>query len=461
MNKSDYTGWREVFRFSFEQSIKAKSYLVSLVIFSLITFLAMPIMGFIQGRGETGLGATEVAQLLVYDETGLNVDFSGFCNGERYEALVIQTAPEQSFEESVTKLENTSDSCDVLLRIQYEQQMGCFQLNFVKPAKAGFSEKDYKALTEDFGLYFEEAKRKAIEVTAEQYAFINQPVASVVEFVNVDESGTVSIAPKDKTEGISMQEYGVLLTGIIVVMMVINLSGGQIANSIVTEKATRVVEYLMINVRPMALIVGKILASLLLVVIQMGAVGVAFLLGKTVSGYLFDTAQTGDTESSISFFLERLSEITATRLMICIVVILIGVLFFCILAGLAGASVSKLDELAEGMKIYQMMMILGSYAGIGVCVMQMIGGVNPMVLNVLCMIPISAPFILPMNMLMGKIDIWVGFISLGLLFLMTAALFSFTAKVYESMIFYNGSVLKLKDIIQIAKNRRVEKGEKK
>ena len=108
-----------------------------------------------------------------------------------------------------------------------------------------------------------------------------------------------------------------------------------------------------------------------------------------------------------------------------------------------------------------MMMILGSYAGIGVCVMQMIGGVNPMVLNVLCMIPISAPFILPMNMLMGKIDIGVGFISLGLLFLMTAALFSFTAKVYESMIFYNGSVLKLKDIIQIAKNRRVEKGEKK
>jgi len=46
-------------------------------------------------------------------------------------------------------------------------------------------------------------------------------------------------------------------------------------------------------------------------------------------------------------------------------------------------------------------------------------------------------------------------VSLAVVTVCTAALFSFTAKVYESMIFYNGNVLKLKDILQIAKNRRV------
>ena len=56
----------------------------------------------------------------------------------------------------------------------------------------------------------------------------------------------------------------------------------------------------------------------------------------------------------------------------------------------------------------------------------------------------------------------ISLISLAILIIVVGVLFSFTAKVYESMIFYNGKVLKLKDILQIAKNRRqVErKGEK-
>lgn len=63
-------------------------------------------------------------------------------------------------------------------------------------------------------------------------------------------------------------------------MMFINMSGSQIALAIVTEKSTRVVEYLMINVRPMALIVGKIMASLTTVLIQFAAYGVSYLLSR-------------------------------------------------------------------------------------------------------------------------------------------------------------------------------------
>lgn len=458
MNKNDYLGWQEVFHFSFEQSVKTKAYKVSLIIFAIGVFLAMPIMGLIQNKGENKLGATEVEQLLIYDETGLDIDYSSFGNGERYENLKPAVNPADSYEEEVKKLEDEADSRVVLLRIRFEET-GRFQLTFVKSAKAGFQEKDYKALTTDFGSFFEEAKREAIEVTPEQYEFINQTVSSSVEFVSVTEDGAVSIAPNEKTEGISMQEYGILLAGIIVVMMIINLSGGQIANSIVTEKSTRVVEYLMINVRPMALIVGKILASLLLVVIQLGSIGIAFGLGKLVSRYLFGGQQADSTQSSLGMFLERLNEISPLRLAIGLAVILIGVLLFSIIAGLAGASVSKIDELAEGMKLYQMTMVFGSYVGIGVCIMEMIGGVSPVILDVLCLIPVAAPFILPMNLLLGKVDIWVGLLSLGLLTVFTIALFSFTAKVYESMIFYNGNVLKLKDIIQIAKNRKTKRGE--
>lgn len=61
---------------------------------------------------------------------------------------------------------------------------------------------------------------------------------------------------------------------------------------------------------------------------------------------------------------------------------------------------------------------------------------------------------MPVNLLMGKVGVVTGLIGLAAVAVCTAALFSFTARVYESMIFYNGKVLKLKDILQIAKNRR-------
>lgn len=462
MNKHDYTGWKDVFRFSFEQGVKANAYKISLVIFALLVLLGVPFMGWLQNKGEKDLGATAVEKIFVYDETGLEIDYTGFATGERYQKLVIEKTPDKTYEENSKALEEAEKPVDILLKVTLEES-GYFQLTFVKAVQAGFSDDDYEALTEDFGVYFDDAKREAIDVTPEQAVFISKPVSTGVEFAVVDENGNITIDAKDKTEGITQQEYGVLLAGIMVVMMIINLAGGQIANGIVTEKSTRVVEYLMINIRPMALIVGKILASLLLVVIQMAAIGVAFLGGKIISSNLFPPAavQTGEEPGALDLFLEMMGKITPASLVICLAVILLGVLFFSIIAGLAGASVSKLDELAEGMKIYQLLLIVGCYIGIGVCIVEMIGGVNPLILEVLCMIPISAPFILPANLLLGKVSLWVGLVAIALLFLITVFMFSFTAKVYESMIFYNGKVLKLKDILQIAKNRRAEKREGK
>lgn len=140
-------------------------------------------------------------------------------------------------------------------------------------------------------------------------------------------------------------------------------------------------------------------------------------------------------------------------ILLALAMILVGVLFFSIIAGLAGASVSKMEEMAEGLKVYQMLMIIGSYIGIFLCIMQMMGNVSDAVVDICCILPLSAPFVMPANLLLGKVGTGTAIVSLILVTLCTAALFAFTAKVYESMIFYNGNVLKLKDILQIARNR--------
>lgn len=208
----------------------------------------------------------------------------------------------------------------------------------------------------------------------------------------------------------------------------------------------------MINVRPMALIVGKILAALAMVVVQFAAYGISYLLAVGISGRLFGNA-VEDQEQAMGVW-ELLSRFNGGTLLIAVAMILVGVLFFSIVAGLAGASVSKMDEMAEGLKTYQMLVVAGSYVGIILCIVQMMGNVSDVVINICCIFPLSAPFVMPVNLLMGKVGVVTGLIGLAAVAVCTAALFSFTARVYESMIFYNGKVLKLKDILQIAKNRR-------
>lgn len=461
MNKKDYTGWQDVFKFSLEQGIKAKSFTISLAIMCLLLFTILPAITLFSNREKKAVGQTEITNLYVYDETGLTIDYSKALMDERYEGLTVNSAPKKTVEEYTLELDEAETPTDALLKITHDKT-GSFQLTYIKAAKSGFSSDDFKAMQDDFLNFFNEAKRDAIEVTSNQEAFINQTVESSVEFINIDENGKLTIAPKEKIEGVSLAEYNILLTAIVVIMMIVNLTGAQIANGIVTEKSTRVIEYLMINVRPLALIVGKILSSLLLVVIQLGGMGISYFAGKLLSNALVQTAVTvADEENSLKIFMEKLGDITAPQILVAVIAILFGVLFFGILAGLAGASVSKIEELTEGMKTYQFTLIIGCYIGIGVCIMQMVGNVNPNIVNALCMLPISAPFLIPANLLLGKINLIAAIIGTAILAICTVVMFIFTSKVYESMIFYNGNVLKFKDILQIAKNRNGVKKEEK
>lgn len=458
MKKSDYIGWQEVFRFSLVQGMKQKAYYGFLIFMSVVMILSMPVMSLIQSMDKEEEYVSSVTKFTVYDETGLGIDYSEALPDVAYAGVQIETNSAQTFESHVDALEESEDSTELLVKITYEQS-GYFNLTFVKAVNADLKEDDCQNVADAFVAFFEEARVSAIDVTKEQIAFLNQPVSTKVEVL----TSTGEVVPDEpEKEGISLEEYMVLLMGIMVVTMIISISGGSIANSIVTEKSTRVVEYLMINVRPMALIVGKILASLLMVLIQFVIMGVCYSISAVLNLILFGSSTLEETlqntmqeaEISTSAILQMLSQISFVDVIVAIAIILCGVLFFSILAGLAGASVSKLEEVAEGMKLFQMAMIIGAYLGIGLCIVLMLGGDNQAFTIICSLIPISAPFVVPACLLLNKVSMGVALISLALLLVVTGFLFSFTAKVYESMIFYNGSVMKLKDILQIAKNRK-------
>ncbi|MCM1568483.1 MAG: ABC transporter permease [Roseburia sp.] len=453
MKKNDFTGWKEVFSFSFVQGVKQKSYVGFIIVMGLILLLYTPVATLIKQSRDIEEEPSEVTVLTVYDETGLPVNYENALPKERYARTLVTVKAAEGYEEHVAALETEEDSTQVVVRITYEE--GSFHLTFVKSAKAALADKDYEQLAGSFEDFFERAKLDAVDVSVEQLAFVNRPVFSQIKFTS--EEGQID--SREENESISLEEYYILFGGIVIVLMIISFSGSSIAVSVVTEKSTRVVEYLMMNVRPMALIVGKVLACLAMVVLQFAAMGACYFLSLVINGALFETA--GDYRAVIQDSAQILSKMPGLQtgnVIIALAIILTGVLFFSMMAGLAGASVSKMEEMAEGLKIYQMVMITGYFIGIFLCVLQISGTASETMINICCILPVAAPFIVPGNLLLGKIGVGTALLSGALLMVLTVVLFLFTARVYEALIFYNGNVMKFKDILQIARTRRGDTG---
>lgn len=449
MRKNDFAGWQDVFRFSLIQGAKQKSFYVFLIVMAIFTIGFGPVKSFISHMKEDSGANTKIRKVIVFDDLGSGHDYSGFLDRDKYPSTEVETQSGDRYEAELAALELESESKEILIHVELEEE-GYFHLTFVKATKSGISRSDCEDLAEAFQAFFQDVKLRGVGVTDQQFDFINREV--VTDTLEFDEKGDLVEKNQDT---LSMDEYFVALACILVMMLLVNFSGATIANSIVTEKSTRVVEYLMINVRPMALIIGKLLSSVVLVILQFAVIGVSYLISIVIQKAMFpEAAGSEGIASKLDGLAQIMPQLNAVTFLLVVVAAALGVLFFGMVAGLAGASVSKLEELPEAMRIYQFSLIIGTYIGLFLCIGQMTGGANPIVVNICCMIPIATPFVMPGYLLMGKISILVALIGLALLAIVTVGLFVFTAKVYESLIFYNGNIMKLKDILMIAKNRR-------
>lgn len=474
MRKSEYIGWKEVFRFTLAQGMKGKAYKGFLIVGCLVLLLAKPVVSLFNNMdSEEEAYHCEVSELTVYDEVGLPIDYTKSLEDEGFKDVKINLAPTMSFDDHVKALEEKSKdkegekSKEVIVHMTYEEA-GYFNLTFVKASNADLKNDDAQKLADTFKNYFDEERINAIQVSQEQLDFLNRPVDTKLEFVT--EAGD-AVSEEDKAQVINDDEYNVMYILQMVVFMIVNLCGSSIATSIITEKSTKVVEYLMINVRPMALLTGKILANLVMVIIQAVAMVACFVasgfINKAMFGETEKVAASAGTGMEVSVMdssamLELLSGVNVGEALIALVAVICGMLFFCVLAGLCGATASKLEEMAESIKLYTMLLIVGFFLSFGVVMMMYSGAGNPTFTNICCLVPISSPFILPACLLLGKVPLGISIIGLLILVVFVWALFTLAAMVYESLIFYNGKVMSFKDILQIAKNRRqVErKGEK-
>ena len=441
MKTSNIKGWKDVFTFTLTQTLKNKTFLISTVILLVLSLVSMPLVGVITNGGKSaGDSISPIKKVYVKNETTLpEIDFQQVVSDKSLSHISFEPMKE----DYATVSARISDKEKESIILTIKESKNDYSLDFSKAKDGPITDKSLDVLKTSVVKQFETFKLKALGIKAEQLAMINTEVTTKVSTADI--SG-IEIVKEDTS--ISQNSYWFIYILLFVVMMVNIMASTQIASSIATEKSSRVIEYLLTSVRPLAIMVGKIIAMLTAVLLQMITLMTILFISNKVSSALFYS----NKESVLSQYLPKdiFQNLSIINIFICLLLIVLGFIFYATLAGLAGATVARIEDLGEGLMLFTFTNFIGVYIGIGATGVLVAKGINAYVIFSF-LFPLSSPFLLPGAILIGRATLLMALGALVLQVLFIILLFKFVANVYETLILHNGNKIKIKDLIKLSK----------
>lgn len=453
-------GWRNIFAFTFVQQVKTKSFIISTVIIGIITALIaataniLPAVlledeiGQIEGALEGEATDYTVDKIYIADETGLNANFS--VTAATFGAAVEAIAPE-SAEAKISELETTSENA-MLAIIRKTDETFSIE-SYYAGENSGISKDDCTAVNNLLVTQLQMQYFTSIGVPSEELSTAMSTVS--VSLVRAGEEATSMV--EDMVNTLVPMIVSLLL------FIFIFAYSQLIAQAIATEKSSRVMEYLLTSVSPLSIIVGKVLAICLVSLMQLLILIAAGVLGFVISmpfgifskidGLVAAAADSGigmQVQGVLTDIQGAFSNVNIGTVVVLLLTFILGFLLYALIAGLAGASISKMEDLSAAIQPMSIIGVLGFYLAYMPQVGAMEGETNALMIAAR-FIPISSPFCLPSAYMLGQISLWEALLSLGFLLICVIALCLIVAKVYEHIVLYTGDRLKIKDMLKMAK----------
>jgi ABC-2 type transport system permease protein len=196
-----------------------------------------------------------------------------------------------------------------------------------------------------------------------------------------------------------------------------------VAMGVVEEKSTRVVEVLLAAVRPVQLLAGKIVGIGLVGLFQLAIIGVIGLALATASGAITLPPDAAPTIGSVLLWF------------------LLGYAFYSSLFAVAGAIVSRQEELQNTATPLNLLMVASFFVAFSTSV----SGADSTLAKVSTFLPPVAPLVMPMRIAGGDAAPWEIALSLAIMLVSIVVVVVLAARLYEGAILRTGARVKLRD----------------
>jgi ABC-2 type transport system permease protein len=199
--------------------------------------------------------------------------------------------------------------------------------------------------------------------------------------------------------------------------------GATIAQSVVEEKQTRVVELLISAVPVRALLAGKVIGNTVLAMGQILILAAVAVIGLTVTD---QTALLTGIGAPIAWFA---------------VFFLFGFVLLAALFAAAAAMVSRQEDIGATTTPL-ILLVMAPYF------LVIFAWNNPLILGIMSYVPFSAPVGMPMRLFLGDALWWEPLLSLAILLLTCVGAILVGAKIYENSLLRMGARVKLSEALR-------------
>ena len=427
MRKYDLSGTRQVFSFTLRQFFRSRANNITLVVMVLVFLASMPVMTWVQG-GEVEEERAPFASVGVSNQTDLTLDLT-LLTEDGYWSEVTFVAPPQSAEAGVNI---TLEKSGYLVSVTSSQEG---------------VEAALERLQWDMVHCVDMARIAAAGVTDEQLAILWGDYDVVLPGAAEEElpPDEIYVEEDDFMDGFWVQ-YGYA----IVVMMLCLLSASYIIRAVIEEKGSKLIELLLLSVRPLALLTGKILAAMVYTFALLLAMVCAWAGSLAITAAIFGADSVSAITDVITSLLPKL-QLDPLHLVgygvVLVVSLLLGYLTMSLIGGLSGACCSSLEDAGSASGTVTLITMAGYLAA---CVVSAIPGKGVALFSSLC--PVVSMFCAPVQFVQGGIGLWVLLLSWLIQLALVAALAWLSARVYADLVIYRGSRIKFKQLFAMARS---------
>lgn len=406
----DLSGTGQVYRFTLSQLLKSRANRVTLIIMVLLAAVSMPLTALLGGETPETSDTAGLASVRVDNRTDLVLDFSG----DAYWAD--------------TDFSADAGEPDAVVTITGDETGYQVAVNGSETADAG----ELSQLAETARQAVRDACLRAAGLSSRQL-----------------EALTASTGEEDSHEEGFWVQYGYSILAMILCLM----SASYVIRAVVEEKDSRLVELLLVSVKPMALLAGKILAVM---AFTFGWL-LAMLAGFRVScGLTAGLMGSGVLQKQLSGLLAAVPRVqedlwqAAGVLLVLLVSLGLGYLTMSLIGGVAGACCSGMEEAGEATGPVMLLTMAGYLASF------VVGAVpsGPVaVFSTLC--PVVSIFCAPVQFAGGNVSFWLVLASWAIQAAVIWGLLTLASRVYAGLIVHRGSRVKLRELMSMAKGGAV------
>lgn len=210
------------------------------------------------------------------------------------------------------------------------------------------------------------------------------------------------------------------------IVFIVLLWGATMANDVVQEKTTRVVEILLATLRPWQLLAGKIIAITIIGILQVAAVLAATWAGLELFG------------DGISF-----EGIPVKVVVVGVISVLIGVPLLASFMAAMAARVDHPDDVSTATQpVYLLLMI--PFAAV---VFLAFEKPNGPVLEILSYAPVTNIFAMPVFVTAGDVAPWQLLVSLAIALLTLAAAIALAGRIYSNSVLRSGTTVSFREAL--------------